>query len=83
MLKLILFPKAIARVCPGLIIERHILSTQQLRVHFDEPHCYSSDVVCAAMLEGESTLDVSLHNVETDKLESIVQLVLFGKSYFT
>lgn len=33
----------------------------------------------SAMLEAESTLDVALHNTDTEKQESIVQLLLFGK----
>ncbi|KAF5270741.1 hypothetical protein FQA39_LY01479 [Lamprigera yunnana] len=68
---------AVARICPGLIVERHIMSAQQLRVHCVEPYVYLPDVVCNTMIESESTLDVVFQNPETEKFESIVQLALF------
>lgn len=64
------------------MIERHVLSAQQLRIHSDVTHCYPSDVLFTAMLESESTLDVTLCNAITEKQESLVQLILFG-SYST
>ncbi|KAI4457163.1 ankyrin repeats (3 copies) [Holotrichia oblita] len=68
---------AINRICPGLLIERHILSSHQLRVHHLEPYSYDPQIVMSAMLDAESTLDVTLYNQEVERQESIVQLVLF------
>ncbi|XP_017770911.1 PREDICTED: death-associated protein kinase 1-like isoform X2 [Nicrophorus vespilloides] len=69
--------QALKRVCPGLLVERHVLSPQQLRIHDPETYAYEPQVLAAAMLEAESTLDVTIHNAYTDKQESIIQLVLF------
>lgn len=74
--------QAIYRICPGLLVERHILSPQQLRIHNPEPYCYSPEILMSAMLEAESTLDVMLLNGDTEKQESIMQLVLFGNKYY-
>lgn len=71
---------AIYKVCPGLLIERHILSSQQLRVHDNEPYCFHPDILMAAILESESTLDVTLYNPETGKHETISQLLLFDNT---
>lgn len=68
---------SIYKICPGLLIERHILSPLQLRVHVTEPYCYPPYVVTTAMLEAESTTDVNLHNPDLNKHEAIAQLVLF------
>lgn len=70
--------KAINRICPGLLIERHILSSHQLRVHHLDPYSYDPQIVMSAMLDAESTLDVTLYNQEVERQESLVQLVLFG-----
>lgn len=70
--------KATVRICPGLIIERHILSAFQLQVHHPCPFTYEPHVISTAMLEAESTIDIALYNPEIGKTESIVELVLFG-----
>ncbi|XP_044740300.1 death-associated protein kinase 1-like isoform X2 [Chrysoperla carnea] len=67
-------------ICPGLIIERHVLSTDQLKSHSTEIHCWPPDVINAAILEAESCEDVTLTNPITEKSESIVDLVMFGCS---
>lgn len=77
---IILF-KAIWKVCPGLLTERHILSPFQLKIHSPIPFCYESHVISAAMLEAESTLDVLLYNPEVDKTETIIELLLFSTLY--
>lgn len=77
------FLQAICKVCPGLLIERHILSSFQLKIHSPIPYCYESHVISAAMLEAESTLDVLLYNPEIDKTETIIALLLFGNSKIT
>lgn len=70
--------KATWKVCPGLLIERHILSSLQLKIHSPVPFCYEPHVISAAMLEAESTLDVSLYNPDIDRTETIIELLLFG-----
>lgn len=61
-----------------MLIERHVLSPQQLRIHCTEPYCYPPNVIAEALLDAESTLDVTLNNPETGKQETILQLLLFG-----
>lgn len=65
-----------------MLVERHILSPHQLKIHNPDPFCYPPQDIIAAMLDAESTLDVALHNPDTDRLETIVQLVLFGRKLF-
>ncbi|XP_031354372.1 death-associated protein kinase 1-like isoform X2 [Photinus pyralis] len=70
--------QGIARVCPGLVMERHILSVHQLRIHCIEPYAYPSQLLSTAMLESESTLEITLQNTETEKFENVITLALFG-----
>ncbi|XP_065164741.1 death-associated protein kinase 1-like isoform X2 [Atheta coriaria] len=69
--------QAIYNVCPGVLYERRILSTNQLRAHDNNVHEYDAHIVTSAMLESESILDVAFRNQITDQQESLVQLVLF------
>lgn len=71
------------KVCPGLLTERHILSPLQLKIHSPIPFCYEPHVISAAMLEAESTLDVSLYNPEMDRTETLIQLLLFSENVRT
>lgn len=66
-------------MCPGLLLERHVLSAFQLRVHSPVPFRYEPHVVAAAMLEAESTLDVALYNPEVDRTETLIELLLFSE----
>lgn len=43
------------------------------------PYCYEPQQITSAMLETESTLDLTLYNPQLDTQESIVKLMLFGK----
>lgn len=71
--------QSIDRVCPGLLVEKHILSPYELRVHSLEPFCYEPQYITSAMLEAESTLDLTLLNQNVNILETIVQLIMFGE----
>lgn len=70
--------QTIAMLCPGLLIERFVMSAHQLRVHCAEPYCYPPNVIAEALLDAESTLDVLFTNPESGKQETVVQLLLFG-----
>ncbi|RZC35529.1 Ankyrin repeat domain containing protein [Asbolus verrucosus] len=70
--------QALMRVCPGLLVEKHILSTSELKIHSEMPFCYQPNVITTAMLEAESTLDVALYNSNSDGQETIVQLIMFN-----
>ncbi|XP_068914792.1 death-associated protein kinase 1-like isoform X2 [Tenebrio molitor] len=72
--------QAVVRVCPGLLVEKHILSPLELKRHSEESFCYQPDVITSAMLEAESTLDVALYNPTVDAQETIVQLIMFDDS---
>lgn len=62
-----------------MLLERHVLSPLQLRLHYTEPYTYEPNVIAEALLNAESTLDVSLNNPETGKQETIQQILLFGE----
>ncbi|XP_076253957.1 death-associated protein kinase dapk-1-like [Rhynchophorus ferrugineus] len=69
--------KAIYSICPGLSLETHILSPEELRLYTDEPYCYPPQIVTAAIMDAESTLDVLLYNPNISSHETISQLVMF------
>ncbi|KAK9888307.1 hypothetical protein WA026_000568 [Henosepilachna vigintioctopunctata] len=69
---------SISRVCPGLLLERHILSPEDLRMHSKDPFLYNPHIINSAMLEAESTSDVIFYNSNIGQYESVVQLVMFG-----
>ncbi|XP_063915757.1 death-associated protein kinase dapk-1-like [Zophobas morio] len=71
--------QALLRVCPGLLVEKHILSPFELKNHSGAPFCYQPDVITAAMLEAESTLDIALYNPNIDGQETIVQMIMFDE----
>ncbi|CAH0563355.1 unnamed protein product [Brassicogethes aeneus] len=70
--------QALYKVCPGLMIEKHVISSQDLKAHCDEPFCYEPQSISTSMLEAESTLDITLFNPIREKHETIVELIMFG-----
>nr|XP_022900438.1 death-associated protein kinase 1-like isoform X1 [Onthophagus taurus] len=70
--------EAISTICPGLLYEKHVLSSHQLRVHHSEPYCYNPQTIISAILDSESIPDVTVFNPDIEKAESMAQLVLFG-----
>lgn len=71
--------QSIHKACPGLLIEKHVLSTHELKAHSPNPYCYQPQDITSNMLDTESTLDMTLHNPNINMQESIVQLIMFGK----
>lgn len=65
-------------MCPGLLYERHILSAHDLKHHLTNPYCFPPNIVTSVMLEAESTLDVILFNQNSNKYETIIDLIMFG-----
>ncbi|KAJ3664515.1 hypothetical protein Zmor_000075 [Zophobas morio] len=63
----------------GLLVEKHILTPFELNNHSRAPFCYQPDVITAAMLEAESTLDIALYNPNIDGQETIVQMIMFDE----
>jgi hypothetical protein len=62
---------------PGLPIEKHILSAEQLRLHSDLVHCWSPDQLMASILQPPG-LSSKLLNPLTGNYESVLDLVGFG-----
>ena len=48
--------QVIAHVCPGLCIEKHVLSCSQLKDHLRNPHCYSPKDIMQSQLDRNLTL---------------------------
>lgn len=71
--------QALFKICPGLLIEKHFLSSTDLKNHSEICCCYQPDTLMTAMLEAESTLDIALYNCVTNIQETIVQIILFSK----
>jgi hypothetical protein len=64
---------------PGLPIEKHVLSAEQLRLHSDLIHCWSPDQLMACILQ-PSCLNAKLFNPLTGNYELVLDLVGFGAS---
>ncbi|XP_018326507.1 death-associated protein kinase 1 [Agrilus planipennis] len=70
--------QAILIVCPGIIIEKHVLSPHELCIHCPDPYVYDPADIFAATLDAESVLDIALYNPNIDIHESITSLIMFG-----
>ncbi|KAJ8953553.1 hypothetical protein NQ318_002973 [Aromia moschata] len=70
--------QSIYQVCPGLLVEKHILSSGELKMHSVEPFAYEPQHIMSAMLEAESTLDLTFANPNLNVHETIIQLIMFG-----
>ena len=62
---------------PGLPIEKHVLSSYQLRSHSDLIHSWPPEALMAAILQPEGFMSC-LENPITGDRETIVDLVAFG-----
>lgn len=62
---------------PGLPVEKHVLSAEQLRLHSDLVQCWSPDQLMAGILQ-PSGLNSKLLNPLTGNYESVLDLVGFG-----
>ncbi|XP_050311548.1 death-associated protein kinase 1-like [Anthonomus grandis grandis] len=69
--------QAVNKVCPGLLVETHLLSPEELRLYSEDPYCYSSHLVTAAIMESESVPDVILFNPNLNCHETISQIIMF------
>jgi len=72
------------RVAPGLVLERYTLSAQQLRLHCEEPHGWSSHQINTELLQHDDCGknvpygSILLSNPVTGKKESLLSLLCFG-----
>ncbi|XP_068081595.1 death-associated protein kinase 1 [Anabrus simplex] len=69
--------QVLLEMSPGLPIEKHVLSAEQLRLHSDIVHCWSPDELMACVLKPPH-LDALLFNPLTGNKESLLELVGFG-----
>ncbi|XP_066151659.1 death-associated protein kinase dapk-1-like isoform X1 [Euwallacea fornicatus] len=69
--------RAIYKTCPGLVIETHIISPEELRLYSEDPYCYNPQIVTTAIMDSESTLDILLYNPSTTEHETISQMIMF------
>uniref|UniRef100_A0A1B6DYK5 Roc domain-containing protein n=2 Tax=Clastoptera arizonana TaxID=38151 RepID=A0A1B6DYK5_9HEMI len=71
--------QVLVEMCPGLAIEKHIISVEDLRSHCVAPYCYPPDVLMKAMLE-DTCLDTQVHNPLADCQETLFDLIAFGSN---
>lgn len=63
-------------MCPGLVLEKHVLSAQQLSAHASTVYAWPpADIYTILLGNG---VRASLHNPLTEKEEAFTQLVCFG-----
>ncbi|PSN41147.1 hypothetical protein C0J52_05197 [Blattella germanica] len=69
--------QVLLEMSPGLPIEKHILSAEQLRLHSDLVQCWAPDELMASILQ-PPCLNAKLFNPLTGNYESVLDLVGFG-----
>ncbi|GLH12279.1 Calcium/calmodulin-dependent protein kinase type II alpha chain [Gryllus bimaculatus] len=69
--------QVLLEMSPGLPIEKHVLSAEQLREHSEEVHCWSPADLMEAVLRPQR-LDSTLLNPVTEHKETLLDLVGFG-----
>ncbi|XP_069694753.1 death-associated protein kinase 1-like isoform X2 [Periplaneta americana] len=74
--------QVLLEMSPGLPIEKHILSAEQLRLHSDIVHCWSPDQLMSCILQ-PPCLSAKLLNSLTGNYESVLDLVGFGAAEVT
>lgn len=62
---------------PGVPCERHVLSSEELRLHGDTPHCWRPEHILGALLS-PAGLNAALHNPNINQDETLLQLIGFG-----
>ncbi|XP_077291139.1 death-associated protein kinase 1-like [Arctopsyche grandis] len=78
--------QAIGRVAPGLTLERHILSAQQLKLHHEEPFSWTSRQINTELLNHDENDNdtpfstILLTNSTSGKKESLLSLMFFDCS---
>ncbi|XP_067131292.1 death-associated protein kinase 1-like isoform X1 [Centruroides vittatus] len=65
-------------MCPGLLVEKNILSAAQLKHHIPRVASYSSSVLMRAILNDK--LAATVQNVNSSEEEHILDLLCFGTS---
>lgn len=68
--------QVLVEMCPGLVLEKHVLSAEQLSSHASTVYAWPPADIYTALLSGG--VRASLQNPLTDKEESFTQLVCFG-----
>lgn len=69
--------KVLVEMCPGLAIEKHVISAEDLKNHCAASYCFPPDKLMEAMLE-DTCLDTRIHNPLADCYESVLDLIAFG-----
>lgn len=62
---------------PGIACERHVLSSEELRLHVDEPYCWPPENILSAILSPKN-LNTPLRNPNIGQDETVLQLIGFG-----
>ncbi|XP_063604789.1 death-associated protein kinase 1-like isoform X2 [Penaeus indicus] len=73
---LAMIDQVLVEMCPGLVLEKHVLSAEQLSSHASTVYAWPPADIYTALLSGG--VRASLQNPLTDKEESFTQLVCFG-----
>ncbi|BES87718.1 Death-associated protein kinase [Nesidiocoris tenuis] len=64
-------------VVPGLLVEKHLMSSYDLRTHVTPIYCYPPDILMKASLEN-SGFDTPIINLLANLPETILQLISFN-----
>ncbi|XP_071518371.1 death-associated protein kinase 1-like [Panulirus ornatus] len=73
---LAMIDQVLVEMCPGLVLEKHVLSAEQLSGHASTVYAWPpADIYTTLLSNG---VRASLHNPLTEKEEAFIQLVCFG-----
>lgn len=67
----------LSNIVPGALCERHVISSEELRLHNDDPHCWRPESILGAILSSDG-LQAKLHNPNLGQEELLLDLVAFG-----
>ncbi|XP_042240945.1 death-associated protein kinase 1-like isoform X3 [Homarus americanus] len=73
---LAMIDQVLVEMCPGLVLEKHVLSADQLTSHSSTVYAWPPADIYTSLLGGG--VRASLHNPLTEKDETFSQLVCFG-----
>lgn len=66
-------------MCPGLAIEKHVISAEDMKNHCAASYCFPPNKLMEAMLK-DTCLDTRIHNPLADCYETLLDLIAFGSN---
>lgn len=73
------YTQVLVEMCPGLSVEKHVLSALDLRNHCAASYCFPPDQLMLALLS-DDRLDARLYNPLAECYETLAELIAFNSN---